>query len=324
MVIEGREIYARVALVLILMGLPLILLGYQLLLPAFSEGQLVNIHMWMPQDGGLSQDVIHVDTDENLTIRFYAEDVTHGIAIGPDLGVDLGAIEPGKMKEVTLSFPRAGTYTYYCTTWCGDDHWRMRGQIIVRDPNQPNAIPSVESDPYIANLEAEHIHIDDARTIFTPLQAVNLLPISSLEAWVIPNDLADKEWQRRHSPAEASEILAAANPEQSLELVYQAVAALWLADSPDDAIDAQYLYEQNCAACHGQRGLSEGIAAFTTNVQPQAFGIPAYMFNMRSDVLYAKIRRGGMGTDMPNFGTVFSREETWALVDYLWILAFQN
>jgi mono/diheme cytochrome c family protein len=41
------------------------------------------------------------------------------------------------------------------------------------------------------------------------------------------------------------------------------------------------------------------------------------MFTRRDDVLYAKIRRGGMGTDMPNFGTLFTPDETWALVDYL-------
>ena len=46
------------------------------------------------------------------------------------------------------------------------------------------------------------------------------------------------------------------------------------------------------------------------------------MAGRRSDVLYAKIRRGGMGTGMPNFGTVFTPEETWALVDYLWRLAY--
>jgi hypothetical protein len=28
-----------------------------------------------------------------------------------------------------------------------------------------------------------------------------------------------------------------------------------------------------------------------------------------------------MGTDMPNFGTLFTPDETWALVDYLWTLA---
>jgi len=44
------------------------------------------------------------------------------------------------------------------------------------------------------------------------------------------------------------------------------------------------------------------------------------MFAVRGDVLYAKIRRGGMGTDMPNFGTPFTTEETRALVDCLWSL----
>lgn len=58
--------------------------------------------------------------------------------------------------------------------------------------------------------------------------------------------------------------------------------------------------------------------------QPVAFGNTSYMFTMRSDVLYAKIRRGGMGTDMPNFGTLFTPEETWALVDYLWQLALED
>ena len=48
------------------------------------------------------------------------------------------------------------------------------------------------------------------------------------------------------------------------------------------------------------------------------------MATRRSDVLYAKIRRGGMGTGMPNFGTLFTPEETWALVDYLWRLAFDS
>ena len=41
------------------------------------------------------------------------------------------------------------------------------------------------------------------------------------------------------------------------------------------------------------------------------------MTTRRGDVLYAKIGRGGMGTDMPNFGTLFTLNETWALVEYL-------
>ncbi|MCC6803564.1 MAG: cytochrome c [Anaerolineae bacterium] len=49
-----------------------------------------------------------------------------------------------------------------------------------------------------------------------------------------------------------------------------------------------------------------------------AFADPAYMFGRRGDVLYAKIRTGGMGTDMPNWGTVFTPDETRGVVDYLW------
>jgi hypothetical protein len=29
-----------------------------------------------------------------------------------------------------------------------------------------------------------------------------------------------------------------------------------------------------------------------------------------------------MGTSMPSFGSIFTPEETWALVDYLWTFVF--
>jgi len=52
-----------------------------------------------------------------------------------------------------------------------------------------------------------------------------------------------------------------------------------------------------------------------------AFADAAYLFERRSDVLYAKIRRGGMGTGMPNFGTLLTPDETWMLVEYLWTMS---
>ncbi|UCC99677.1 MAG: cytochrome c, partial [Phycisphaerales bacterium] len=33
-------------------------------------------------------------------------------------------------------------------------------------------------------------------------------------------------------------------------------------------------------------------------------------------------RRGGMGTGMPSFGPIFTPDETWMLVDYLWAFVF--
>ena len=101
-----------------------------------------------------------------------------------------------------------------------------------------------------------------------------------------------------------------------------AVAYLWRSVYEPSRRAAQ-LYEQNCASCHGPSGRGDGFAAALITARPAAFTDLAYMFTRRSDVLYAKIRRGGMGTDMPNFGTLFTPEETWMLVDFLWFLSLR-
>jgi mono/diheme cytochrome c family protein len=44
-----------------------------------------------------------------------------------------------------------------------------------------------------------------------------------------------------------------------------------------------------------------------------------------SDLLYyAKLVRGGMGTSMPYWGTIYTEEELWAVIAYLRSLAFSN
>jgi high-affinity iron transporter len=131
----------------------------------------------------------------------------------------------------------------------------------------------------------------------------------------------DPLWRHSHTPAQALDLLIEANPQALQANLIDLVAYLWTADTaPEMLAAAQSLYNKNCAACHGQSGGGDGPAADTTAEKPVAFADPAYMFEMRGDVLYAKIRRGGMGTGMPNFGTLFTPDETWALVDYLWTL----
>ena len=56
---------------------------------------------------------------------------------------------------------------------------------------------------------------------------------------------------------------------------------------------------------------------------PAAFAEPRTMLGGTSDIYYAKLRRGGMGTGMPSFGPIFTPEETWLLVDYLWTFVFE-
>ena len=113
--------------------------------------------------------------------------------------------------------------------------------------------------------------------------------------------------------------------------IYLALAALALSSvtaNADGLVEGDAEAGQSksitCAACHGQYGAADGPAAADTVEDPIVLADAGYMFNVRSDVLYAKIRRGGMGTDMPNFGTLLTQEETWALVDYLWTFPFES
>ena len=38
----------------------------------------------------------------------------------------------------------------------------------------------------------------------------------------------------------------------------------------------------------------------------------------------AKIRRGGMGTELPYWGSIFTEEELTALVDYVWTFSLMR
>ncbi len=329
---KNRELLALLTLGLILIGLPLAVLGYQYWLrPVLSPTRVVDVVARVPEQAGFAPDAIRVAVGETVTLRFASMDVTHGVAIGPGLGVDLGPIDPGQVKEVTLSFDHPGIYTYYCTTWCSPDHWRMRGTIQVSDPSDPDFVPAAQPDPVIEALIAEGIDIDAAHTPSAEHGTMATLAFQPSarrgEAIIaggldVPAELRDPAWRQSHTPAQALELLAGHNPAAPERDRLDAIAYLWTQDTADeDLVTGERLYNQNCAACHGQYGGGDGPAAATTAEDPVAFSDSGYMFERRSDVLYAKIRRGGMGTGMPNFGTLFTPEETWALVRYLWTLA---
>jgi mono/diheme cytochrome c family protein len=154
-------------------------------------------------------------------------------------------------------------------------------------------------------------------------------------------ELSDPAWRRAHSPVEAWSRLVEAGLSEAE--AWDAVAYLWLADLDVERRQAAAsLYARNCAACHGERGDGRGPGADALAAQgiggqsemagehsnmamagkPAAFADAHTMLGGSGEIYYAKLRRGGMGTGMPSFGPLFSPEETWLLVDYLWTFVF--
>jgi plastocyanin len=208
--VAGRgESLALLALILVLIALPAIILGYQFILrPALSEVRVIDIVAAAPEAGGFQPDTIRIPAGETVRLRFSVPDVTHGIAVGPGLGLDLGHVDPGEVQDIEVTFDRPGRYVFYCNSWCSPNHWRMRGTIEVYDPQNPEALLlSDVTDPVLDSLGARGIDIDAPReTHDVPTErpsAARGAPIVERLGAGLPKLLTDPEWRRTHSPVEA-------------------------------------------------------------------------------------------------------------------------
>src|SRR5215207_10035758 len=111
--------------------------------PLYFWSRTPLIHAHIAEDGGWSPDVIKANVKEPLHLKLTSDDVVHGFAVG-QMDMESVDIQPGKVTDVTLTFDKPGIYTFYCTRWCGLNHWRMRGTIEVSgafsDP-EPSSVP---------------------------------------------------------------------------------------------------------------------------------------------------------------------------------------
>jgi high-affinity iron transporter len=94
-------------------------------------------------------------------------------------------------------------------------------------------------------------------------------------------------------------------------------AALELPRTALDVAEGARVYQQNCASCHGPRGMGDGPAAATLNPKPPAIGGAATMFGVTPAMMFRKISIGVKGTAMPAFSPQLTPEQRWNAVVYL-------
>jgi mono/diheme cytochrome c family protein len=115
--------------------------------------------------------------------------------------------------------------------------------------------------------------------------------------------------------------------------LWDAVAAFWHAQATPEALAlGARLYRRDCAACHGENGAGDGVFARTGGAQDLALRGHALepatdftnpnLLGASNVLLQGKIIRGGMGTGMPAWGSVYAKEELAALLAHLWTFQF--
>jgi len=75
-------------------------------------------------------EVIEVSKGDRVKLTVTSTDVPHGISI-PEYGIN-ERLDVGKPVTIEFTADKEGTFTAFCSIFCGSGHSRMKGKIIVR------------------------------------------------------------------------------------------------------------------------------------------------------------------------------------------------
>ncbi len=74
------------------------------------------------------------------------------------------------------------------------------------------------------------------------------------------------------------------------------------------------LYKQNCAICHGNKGIGDGLAGMS--LKPKPANLATTAFNKQTDgAIFWKLTEGK--SPMPSYKTTFTEKQRWQMVNYL-------
>ncbi len=323
---KRAELFSRVLIiagVVLAVGVPLLL---------WQRTPL--IHVSMAEEGGWTPNTLKAEVGRPLTLHLTSDDVMHGFAVG-QMEMEPVEVAPGKVTDVTLTFDKPGLYTFFCTRWCGLNHWRMRGTIEVS--GGVSDVQTVAVPLYVTlGIDIDAPHESSQVPVSRPSALNGQKLLSDLDL----STMTGPDFYRTHSPYQVFEQLETTSLSEAEK--WDVVAAIWQSNTSLASLDnGTQLYTQNCAACHGENGAGDGVfaddiaAAGESSMEsmsgamdsmmqtPADFTDPRRMLGASPAILQGKILRGGMGTGMPMWGSIFTEEQIWDLVAYLYSFQFE-
>ncbi|MEX2577319.1 MAG: cytochrome c oxidase subunit II [Halofilum sp. (in: g-proteobacteria)] len=91
--------------------------------------------MWKAQhpDGTREINTLHVPVGETVRLRMTSQDVIHSFYL-PSLRLKRDVL-PERYTDAWFTADQTGEHWLFCAEYCGTDHSRMRGKIVVMEPS---------------------------------------------------------------------------------------------------------------------------------------------------------------------------------------------
>jgi len=92
--------------------------------------------MWKFQhpEGQREINQLHVPTGRPFKIMLTSEDVIHSFFV-PDFRIHMDVL-PGRYSSVWFEATQPGTYHLFCSQYCGTNHAKMTGSVVVMQPKE--------------------------------------------------------------------------------------------------------------------------------------------------------------------------------------------
>ncbi len=81
-----------------------------------------------------SPNLITVNKGDKVKLSIKSVDVTHGFSL-PEFSVS-GNLEPNQTINLEFTADKVGSFSFFCSVFCGEGHGGMKGKLIVQDPNE--------------------------------------------------------------------------------------------------------------------------------------------------------------------------------------------
>ncbi len=90
--------------------------------------------------------------------------------------------------------------------------------------------------------------------------------------------------------------------------------------NPPNVQNGAAIYQQHCAACHGEAGLGDGPQSMQLGVAVPAFGLPEIARSASPAEWFKVVSQGNLQRFMPPFVGALSEQERWDVVAYVFTL----